>query len=80
MIGVAYSPTRYVTTMPEEVQKEIRQQVVSALTVNGDFKEEDVERAMSSRISDLEDLIDVSKYTTPVGNSKEKATELLNSF
>ena len=50
--------THYIAAMPDAVQEEIGQKVIAALTEHGECTPENVDRAMRSRIYDLEDLID----------------------
>ena len=55
-------PPHYIAAMPDSVQEEIRQKVIAALTEHGECTPENVDRAMSSKIYDLEDLIDIREY------------------
>ena len=57
MIGIGI-----IAAMPDSVQEEIRQKVIAALTEHGECTPENVDRAMSSKIYDLEDLIDIREY------------------
>ena len=50
--------THYIAAMPDAVQEEIGQKGIAALTEHGECTPENVDRAMRSRIYDLEDLID----------------------
>lgn len=55
-------PPYYVAAMPDDVQKEIRKEVTSALTKAGACTPENIEGAMCSKIYDLDDTIDIRKY------------------
>ena len=55
-------PPHYIAAMPDSVKEEIRQKVIAALTEHGECTPENVDRAMSSKIYDLEDLIDIREY------------------
>lgn len=55
-------PPHYIAAMPDSVQEEIRQKVIAALTEHGECTPKNVDRAMSSKIYDLEDLIDIREY------------------
>ena len=59
---VSKLPPHYIAAMPDSVQEEIRQKVIAALTEHGECTPENVDRAMSSKIYDLEDLIDIREY------------------
>lgn len=48
----------YICTYPSDVQKAIQ----TELEALEELSKEDVERAMSSRLVDLEDTIDITKY------------------
>lgn len=49
--------TRYIWTLPGEVQREILNDLLLA-----GIEGEDVERAMDGRLCDLEDTIDIRRY------------------
>lgn len=49
--------TNYITTLSEDTQNEIR----SDLQSQG-YGNSDIETAMNSRLTDLEDTIDIKKY------------------
>ena len=59
---VSKLPPHYIAAMPDSVQEEIRQKVIAALTEHGECTPENVDRAMCSKIYDLEDLIDIREY------------------
>lgn len=61
----------YVGSLPEEVQKQIKSEVVSKLRELGLYSQENIERAMESKLSDLEDIIDTKKYEEIVHSEKE---------
>lgn len=61
----------YVGSLPEEVQKQIKSGVVSKLKELGLYSPENVERAMESKLKDLEDIIDTKKYEEIVRSEKE---------
>ena len=48
--------------MPESVQQEIRKEVSARLRDTGNYSPESVDRAMDSRLCDLEELLDIAKY------------------
>ena len=55
---VSKLPPYYIAAMSDSVQEEIKQKVIAALTEHGECTPENVDRAMSSKIYDLEDLIE----------------------
>lgn len=55
-------PVCYVAAMPESVQQEIRKEVSARLRDTGNYSPESVDRAMDSRLCDLEELLDIAKY------------------
>lgn len=68
-------PPHYVAAMPDSVQEEIKQKVIAALTEHGECTPENVDRAMSSKIYDLEDLIDVREYVKRMEADQKKKAE-----
>ncbi len=69
-------PPYYVAAMPDLVQKEIKEKVIAALTEHGECTPENVERAMCSKIYDLDDLIDIKEYVRRMEEEqKKKAAE-----
>lgn len=68
-------PPYYIAAMPDSVQEEIRQKVVAALTEYGECTPENVERAMCSKIYDLEDLIDIREYVRRMEEEQQKKAE-----
>ncbi len=68
-------PPHYIAAMPDSVQEEIRQKVIAALTEHGECTPENVDRAMSSKIYDLEDLIDIREYVRKMEAEQRKKAE-----
>ena len=68
-------PPHYIAAMPDAVQEEIRQKVIAALTEHGECTPENVDRAMSSKIYDLEDLIDIREYVERMEKEQRKKAE-----
>lgn len=68
-------PPHYIAAMPDAVQEEIRQKVIAALTEHGECTPENVDRAMSSKIYDLEDLIDIREYVERMETEQRKKAE-----
>lgn len=65
----------YVAAMPETVQQEIREEVSARLKEAGNYSPESVERAMDSRLCDLEELLDVEKYAGKLEAQHRKIQE-----
>lgn len=61
----------YVRSLPEEVQKQINFEVICKLRELGLYSPENVERAMESKINDLEDIIATKKYEEIVHSEKD---------
>lgn len=55
-------PACYVAAMPDIVQQEIREEVSARLNETGNYSPESVDRAMDSRLCDLEELLDIARY------------------
>ena len=68
-------PPHYIAAMPDSVQEEIRQKVIAALTEHGEYTPENVDRAMSSKIYDLGDLIDIREYVGRMEAEQRKKAE-----
>lgn len=68
-------PPYYIAAMPDLVQEEIKAKVMAALTEYGECTPENVERAMSSKIYDLDDLIDIKEYVRQVEEEQRKKAE-----
>jgi len=56
----------YVTQLPTEIQTKIRAEITASLTAKGDFTEDNLQRAMDSKLSDLDEVLDIGKYTESV--------------
>ena len=61
--------------MPDLIQEEIKAKVIAALTECGECTPENVERAMSSKIYDLDDLIDIKEYVRRMEEEQRKKSE-----
>ena len=72
---VSSLPPHYIAAMPDSVQEEIKQKVIAALTEHGECTPENVDRAMSSKIYDLEDLIDICEYVKRMEAEQKKKAE-----
>lgn len=72
---ISYLPPHYIAAMPDEVQKEIKQKVIAALTEHGECTPENVQRAMDSKIYDLSDLIDIREYVERMEEEQQKKAE-----
>lgn len=68
-------PPHYIAAMPDSVQEEIRQKVIAALTEHGECTPENVDRAMSSKIYDVEDLIDIHEYVRQMETEQKRKAE-----
>ena len=75
MTEASFLPPYYIAAMPEPVQEEIRQKVIKALTEYGECTPENIDLAMSSKIYDLEDLIDVRGYIERMEAGQRKKAE-----
>ena len=72
---VSYLPPYYVAAMPDSVQEEIKEKVIAVLTEHGECTPENVERAMSSKIYDLDELIDIQEYVRRMEEEQRKKAE-----
>lgn len=72
---VSKLPPHYIAAMPDSVQEEIKQKVIAALTECGECTPENVDRAMCSKIYDLEDLIDIREYVERMEAEQRKKAE-----
>ena len=72
---VSKLPPHYIAAMPDSVQEEIRQKVMAVLAEHGECTPENVDRAMSSKIYDLEDLIDIREYVERMEKEQRKKAE-----
>lgn len=70
-----YLPPHYIAAMPDDVQEEIRQKIIAALTDQGECSPENVQRAMDSKIYDLSDLIDIREYVERMEEEQRKKSE-----
>ena len=68
-------PPHYIAAMPDAVQEEIRQKVMAVLAEHGECTPENVDRAMSSKIYDLDDLIDIREYVGRMEAEQRKKAE-----
>ena len=68
-------PPYYIAAMPDAVQEEIKAKVIATLTEYGECTPENVERAMSSKIYDLDDLIDIKEYVRRIEEEQRKKAE-----
>lgn len=68
-------PPYYISAMPDLIQEEIKAEVIAALTECGECTPENVERAMSSKIYDLDDLIDIKEYVRHMEEEQRKKAE-----
>lgn len=69
---VSYQPPHYVAAMPDSMQEEIREKVISDLTEHGECTPENIDRAMNTQIYDLEDLIDIREYVRRLEKERKK--------
>ena len=72
---VSKLPPHYIAAMPDSVQEEIRQKVMAVLAEHGECTPENVDRAMSSKIYDLDDLIDIREYVERMEAEQRKKAE-----
>ena len=68
-------PPYYIAAMPDLIQEEIKVKVIVVLTECGECTPENVERAMSSKIDDLDDLIDIKEYVRRMEEEQRKKAE-----
>ena len=68
-------PPHYIAAMPDSVQEEIKQKVIAALAEHGECTPENVDRAMCSKIYDLEDLIDIREYVERMEAEQRKKAD-----
>ena len=72
---VSKLPPHYIAAMPDSVQEEIRQKVMAVLAEHGECTPENVDRAMSFKIYDLDDLIDIREYVGRMEAEQRKKAE-----
>ena len=65
-------PPYYIAAMPDLLQEEIKAKVIAALAECGKCTPENVERAMSSKIYDLDNLIDIREYVSCMEEQRKK--------
>ena len=68
-------PSCHIAAMPESMQEEIKVKVIAALTELGEYTPENVERAMSSQIHDLDDLINIQEYIRIIEEKRKRAEQ-----
>lgn len=68
-------PPYYIVAMPDLIQEEIKAKVIAALTEYGECTPGNVERAMGSKIYDLDDLIDMKEYVRHIEEEQRKKVE-----
>lgn len=66
---------RHVAALPESIQQEIREEVSACLKETGNYSPESVDRAMDSRLCDLEELLDIAKYAGKLETQHKKILE-----
>lgn len=72
---ISYLPPYYIAAMPDSVQEEIKKKVIAALMEHGECTPENVDRAMCSKIYDLEELIDIQEYVRQAEEEQRKKAE-----
>lgn len=70
-----FFPACYVAALPEPIQQEIREEVSARLKETGNYSPENVERAMDSKLCDLEELLDIEKYAGKLETQHRKMQE-----
>lgn len=70
-----FFPACYVAALPEPIQQEIREEVDTRLKETGNYSSENVERAMDSKLCDLEELLDIEKYAGKLETQHTKMQE-----
>lgn len=61
MTGCTYPVTCYVAALPDGAREDVRRRVTAALHRLGEGTYENIEAAMSSRLCDLDGLIDIKR-------------------
>lgn len=72
---VSYLSPHYVAAMSDSMQEEIKEKVIAALTEHGECTPENIDRAMSSKLYDLEGLIDIREYVRRMEEEWKKKAE-----
>ena len=65
----------YMAAMPDLIQEEIKAKVIAALSEYGECTPENVERAMNSKIYDLDDQINSKEYVSRMEEEQRKKAE-----
>ena len=65
----------YMAAMQDLIQEEIKAKVIAALSEYGECTPENVERAMNSKIYDLDDLINIKEYVSRMEEEQRKKAE-----
>lgn len=65
----------HIAALPEPIQQEIREEVGARLIETGNYSPENVERAMDSKLCDLEELLDIEKYAGKLETHHTKMQE-----
>lgn len=65
-------PPYYIAAMPDALQEEIRQKVIAILMEHGECTPENIERALDSKIYDLDGLIDIREYVARMEEEKSR--------
>lgn len=68
-------PACHIVALPEPIQQKIKEDVSARLKEIGDYSPENVERAMNSKLCDMEELLDIQKYTAKLEQEKRKMLE-----
>ena len=63
-VMVRYIPSDYISRFPETIQNRLRAEIRNRLKASngGACSEDDVERRMNGRLSEIEDLVDTRKW------------------
>lgn len=59
---VRYIPSDYISRFPETVQNRLRAEIRNRLKASGADSEDEVEKRMSGRLTDVADLVDTRKW------------------
>lgn len=70
-----YLPPCHVAAMPKPMQEEIKEEVTARLKELGIYSPENVERAINSKILDLEELIDAKEYVRRLEKEQQKSSD-----
>ena len=72
---VSKLPPYYIAAMPDSMQEEIKQKVIAALKEHSECTPENIDRAMNSKIYDLEYLVDIREYVEHMESEQRKKAE-----